>query len=431
MSGGPALAERFREIAARHSRCFWLDGAAGRAWSGRRSYVGWLDQADVSLTYDVGRRLVHRHQGGRSEVVGSDPFEVLAGELAAGPADAEWIGYFGYAARSDLPAAAGRDLPDAVWMRPSHLEVVEHGGPVPPGLRAGTVPEAPDPRRAALYDEAFSRVRGALHAGDSYEVNLTYRVEVEAEVPPYDAYVALREANPAPYAAFLQHDLPGARAWLLSSSPERFLRVDSEGRAETRPIKGTTPRGATAALDAELRAQLATDPRFRAENLMIVDLLRNDLATVCRPGTVEVPGLMEVESYASVHQLVSTVSGTLRPEVSAVEAVRALFPPGSMTGAPKLRTMEIIDAVEDSPRGAYAGAFGRIAASGECDLGVTIRSLTTDGSGTWELGTGGGITVHSDVDSELEETRVKAARVLGALAAAERARRASNACVTG
>jgi para-aminobenzoate synthetase len=158
--------------------------------------------------------------------------------------------------------------------------------------------------------------------------------------------------------------------------------------------------------------QLASDPKFRAENLMIVDLLRNDLGMVCEPGSVEVPVLMDVESYESVHQLVSTVRGQLRDEVSTIGALHALFPAGSMTGAPKLRTMQVIRDVESTPRGVYAGAFGWISGDGRADLGVVIRSLTTDGSGLWQLGTGGGITVRSDVDEEYAESRWKAERLL-------------------
>jgi len=181
---------------------------------------------------------------------------------------------------------------------------------------------------------------------------------------------------------------------------------------ETKPIKGTTPRGADADEDALLRFRLASEPKFRAENLMIVDLLRNDLARVCAPGSVAVPALMEVESYATVHQLVSTVSGRLVDGVGTVGALRTLFPAGSMTGAPKLRTMQIIEEVESSARGAYAGAFGWVSADGRADLGVVIRSLTTSGDGRYLLGTGGGITVHSDVAEEYAESRWKAERLL-------------------
>jgi para-aminobenzoate synthetase len=267
----------------------------------------------------------------------------------------------------------------------------------------------------ASYQEAFGAVQEHLHAGNSYEVNLTHRIGVAGEVAPVAAYLRLRDLNPAPYAGFLQHDVAGAEAWLLSSSPERYALVTADRALETKPIKGTTPRGATQEEDDAACQRLATDPKFRAENLMIVDLLRNDLAMVCDVGSVEVPVLMDVESYASVHQLVSTVRGRLRDDVSTVGALRALFPAGSMTGAPKLRTMEIIEEVESTPRGAYSGAFGWVSGDGRADLGVVIRSLLTTGDGTWTLGTGGGITVKSDVAEEYAETRWKAERLLAAL----------------
>lgn len=397
----------------RSPRCFWLDGGGARDWSGRRSLVGWLDPDDVSLTYDAARREVTRHAGGRAEVVGDDVFAVLEREVADGPERAQWFGYLGYACRPDLPARPGGDVPDAVWMRPSHLREFDHPGG-PQGTAGTPVDPGPlvDP---AAYAAAFARVQEALHAGDSYEVNLTYRAEVASAVDPLTAYLRLRALNPAPYAGFLQHDVPGARAWLLSSSPERYALVGPDRTIETKPIKGTTPRGATPDEDAALRRRLADEPKFRAENLMIVDLLRNDLATVCEQGTVEVPTLMAVESYPSVHQLVSTVRGRLRAEVSTVGALRALFPAGSMTGAPKLRTMAVIDAVEATPRGVYAGAFGWVSGDGRADLGVVIRSLVTAGDGRWTLGTGGGITVDSTAPDELEETGWKAARLLPAL----------------
>ncbi len=247
------------------------------------------------------------------------------------------------------------------------------------------------------YDRAFGRVQEQLRAGNSYEVNLTYRDHVThgvtGDLDPLEVYLRLRATNPAPYAGLLSH----RGTHLLSSSPERFATVDRHRVVETRPIKGTTPRGATPEQDEQLRHRLATDPKFRAENLMIVDLLRNDLSMVCEVGSVEVPSLMAVESYASVHQLVSTVRGHLRDDVSTLGALWALFPAGSMTGAPKLRTMQVIDAVEGSPRGLYAGAFGWICADGRADLGVVIRSLYGGSGSGWWLGTGGGITVRSEV----------------------------------
>lgn len=408
----------FREVSATHARCFWLDGGGARDWSGRRSMVGWLEDGDVSLSYDASTGVVTRHAHGRAQPVGDDVFDVLDAELAAGPSDAHWVGYFGYAARPDLPSRPDPDLPDAVWMRARHLRFFTHPTTTPAAPAAPAAGPADLGIVPAGYHDAFDRVQRELRAGNSYEVNLTYRIDVEpsTEDDPVAVYLRLRELNPAPYAGFLQHDVPDARAWLLSSSPERYAVIGADRVLETKPIKGTTPRGATTAEDDRLREQLLSDPRFRSENLMIVDLLRNDVATVCRPGSVTVPALMQVESYPGVHQLVSTVRGHLQDDVSTVAALRALFPAGSMTGAPKLRTMQIIDAVEASPRGVYSGAFGWIAADGRADLGVVIRSLMSPGDGRWRLGTGGGITVRSTAAEEYAESRWKAERLLRALA---------------
>ncbi|MFE7835140.1 anthranilate synthase component I family protein [Streptomyces sp. NPDC057474] len=399
----------FQSVAAAHRRCFWLDGGGAEEWSGRRSFIGWLDETDVSLTYEAHRRQVTRHVGGRAEHVGTDVFEALESELDRGPDDAQWFGYFGYACRPDLPAHVGTGMPDAVWMRARHVKVFEH---LPDPRRTGAgLPAQPATPPPADYVRAFDAVQEHLHAGNSYEVNLTYRMQKNSDLDPVSAYLRLRQLNPAPYAGFLQHDVPGARAWLLSSSPERYARITPDRVLETKPMKGTTARGHTLEEDEHLRRRLASEPKYQAENLMIVDLLRNDLAMVCEPGSVQVPSLMSVESYAAVHQLVSTIQGRLRPDVSVVAALRALFPAGSMTGAPKLRTMEIIRRVETTPRGAYAGAFGRLTADGRADLGVTIRSLLTAGDGRYLLGTGGGITVHSDMAEEFAESEWKASRL--------------------
>ncbi|MGL5826152.1 MAG: anthranilate synthase component I family protein [Nocardioides sp.] len=455
----------FAEIAAAHRRCFWLDGGGARDWSAKRSMIGWLDEDDVSLTYHAADREVRRHADGRVEVVGDDIFVALEREMAegraaaSGPAEDHWVGYFGYAARPDLPALTGPGLtgpglsgsglsgsgltgsglsgsglpgarptgagpvgatppeplmvlPDAVWMRPRGVRFFEHS-PVAaaaldtPATGLGTPLGVPHD-----YVFGFTSVQENLTAGNSYEANLTYRQTAVSALNPVTAYLRLRDLNPAPYAGFLQHDVPGHRGWLLSSSPERYAVVTEQRMIETKPIKGTTARGTSAKGDEASRRRLANDPKYRAENLMIVDLLRNDLSMVCQLGTVSVPELMSVESYPSVHQLVSSVRGRLRPEVSTVSALRALFPAGSMTGAPKRRTMEIIADVEVTPRGPYAGAFGWICADGRADLGVIIRTLVTDGSGRYDLGTGGGITVDSNVVDEYAESRWKADRLL-------------------
>ncbi|HLN79306.1 MAG TPA: aminodeoxychorismate synthase component I [Nocardioidaceae bacterium] len=415
--GDPVSA--FRDIARAHDRMFWLDGGGSRDWSGRRSILGWLEPDDVSLTYDATSREVWRLAAGERTLVGDDIFTVLGEEVDrdGGDPGISWVGWFGYACRPDLPARKGdattRDVPDAVWMRSPHQVVFGHDATAPSsGPPLPTTPEtdAPAGVSRASYDGWFARVQEQLHLGNTYEVNLTYRESVESDIVPADAYLRLRQLNPAPYAAHLQHQ----GVSVLSSSPERFATIDRNRWVETKPIKGTTPRGSTAEEDDAHRDALRTDPRYRAENLMIVDLLRNDLSMVCEPGTVTVPVLMDVESYPSVHQLVSTVRGHLRDDVTTVEALRAMFPAGSMTGAPKLRTMQVIADVETTPRGVYSGALGWIGGDGRADLGVVIRTLVAH-HGRYTLGTGGGVTVRSDAASEYDESRWKAARLLAVL----------------
>jgi para-aminobenzoate synthetase len=249
-----------------------------------------------------------------------------------------------------------------------------------------------------------------LIEGDSYEICLTNQLQLDLDVDSLDLYRRLRRANPAPFAAYLRFgDLA-----VLSSSPERFLRVSREGEAEARPIKGTSRRGANSEEDARLAAALAADEKNRAENLMIVDLLRNDLGTVCEVGSVEVPAMMEVEAYETVHQLVSTVRGRLRRDASALDCVRSCFPPGSMTGAPKKRTTEILDELEGTARGVYSGAIGWFGLGGGADLSVAIRAIVLAGSRA-TVGAGGAVVLQSDPEREHEEMLLKAAATLRAI----------------
>jgi aminodeoxychorismate synthase component I len=264
------------------------------------------------------------------------------------------------------------------------------------------------------YAKATLRILEEIAAGNVYQACLTRRVECAFGGDPWALHLALRRRNPAPFACFFE--LPEAA--IVGSSPERFLCVDGEGRVESRPIKGTRRRGGDPASDARERRALLASGKDRAENLMIVDLVRNDLGRVCAPGSIQVPELMAVEDYASVFHLVSTVRGRLRPDRDALDALRAAFPPGSMTGAPKLAAMRLLSELEPVRRGVYSGAVGYLDARGGADLAVVIRTLVLTGGKAF-LHTGGGIVADSELRAEWLETIAKARPLLEALAEAD------------
>ncbi len=262
------------------------------------------------------------------------------------------------------------------------------------------------------YLDLVRRCRAFIGAGESYEICLTNQLTWPQRVDPGRLHRALRQLSPVPCAAWLR--LPGLD--VVGASPERFVAVSADGEVEARPIKGTRPRDPDPERDAALARDLATHVKDRAENLMIVDLLRHDLHRVCRSGSVHVPGLFEVETYASVHQLVSTVRGALADGMRATDVLRSCFPGGSMTGAPKVRTMEILDALEGGPRGVYSGAIGWLGLNGAMDTSIVIRTATVV-DGRAQLGVGGAVTALSDPQEEYAETRTKARSLLAALAA--------------
>ena len=259
------------------------------------------------------------------------------------------------------------------------------------------------------YGRVFDRVLDYICAGDCYQVNLAQRFSAQASGDPWLAYQRLRLINPAPHSAYLSTPY----AHILSASPERFLRVE-RGQVETRPIKGTRPRAGHARLDAELIAELVTSEKDRAENLMIVDLLRNDLSKNCELGSVKVPKLFEVESFATVHHLVSTVTGRLAPGRDAIDLLRGAFPGGSITGAPKVRAMQIIEEIEPHRRGVYCGAIGYVGYDGNMDTSIAIRTLVHS-HGTVRFWAGGGIVADSQREAEYQETFDKAAALLSLL----------------
>lgn len=424
----------FAELFAASADAFWLDSSRARPGLARFSYLG---DADGPLAEVVRHRVgtgqesifdrLRRELGRRHVHAPELPFDFVGG----------YVGYFGYELKAECgsPNRHVAETPDAIWSFADRFVVVDHEQgtgylvalsgpgadeddarrwltgteralarlrPLPaPDTGGGGADIAPLLDRDA-YRRDVARCQEHLLAGESYEICLTTSATIPLRGTGFDAYRRLRALNPAPYSAFLSF---GA-VEVACSSPERFLKI-SDGIAEAKPIKGTAARGDTPEQDERLRAELAADPKSRAENLMIVDLLRNDLGRVCLPGSVDVPVLRDVESYRTVHQLVSTVRGELADGRNALDCVRACFPGGSMTGAPKPRTMELIDELESAARGVYSGALGFLSCNGNADLNIVIRTLVRTGD-RWRIGAGGAVVLASDPTAEYEEMLLKA-----------------------
>ena len=442
----------FTHLYADDPHAFWLDSSRGGDPMSRFSFLGGSDgPLAAQVYYDVAatETTVVRH--GTAEVHRATIFDFLhqelgryAGVTADLPFDFDCgvVGYLGYEVKADCGGTLVHrsSVPDAGFLFADRLIAVDHvehctylvclvDGDAAAGrtwlddverlLEAVAARPAPatGPLRAprsqplefyASRDEAtyladIERCKQNLVEGETYEVCLTNKVKTDAVLDPLPLYRTLRRINPAPFSAFLR--LEGVA--IASSSPERFLRIGRDRVVEAKPIKGTSPRAETPEADEALAEALRTSEKNRAENLMITDLLRNDLGTVCEVGSVHVPHLMAIETFETVHQLVSTVRGRLRDGLDAVDCIRACFPGGSMTGAPKVRAMEIIDELETEARGVYSGAIGYIGLGGAADLNIVIRTVVMSRDET-SIGVGGAIVMQSDADEEYQETLLKA-----------------------
>ncbi|MBP2268800.1 anthranilate synthase component 1/para-aminobenzoate synthetase [Pseudarthrobacter sp. PvP004] len=471
LEAAPDAALLFETLYGRSTNAVWLDSSnasavAGRSQAAARSRFSIL--ADDGGTF--GQSVMHRSgatqvTAGSASVTTSGPFfrwlDSVWGRRAVraprgydGQFTLGWLGYLGYELKretggNDVPADtpdaallfAGRavvmdhreqtvwllalDAPDAgEWMREART-AVEAAAAGPVSSVAGSLsaepaggPEFVSRDSATDYKRKIADSQHEISEGNSYEICLTTTLEAAAgNLDPWSSYLALRRRNPAPFASYLRF----GELVVASTSPERFLRILSDGGMRAEPIKGTRRRSSDASEDAALRQDLETSLKDRAENIMIVDLLRNDLSHFAIPGSVTVSRLCAIESYATVHQMVSTIDAHLRPGAPRAEALAAAFPAGSMTGAPKISTMDILDQLESGPRGIYSGAIGYFSLNAATDLAVVIRTLVVnpDGAGgrTLSLGVGGAITADSVADDEYEEIRTKAYGVLSTLGA--------------
>jgi len=440
----------FVNLYGSNENAFWLDSSKidERA---RFSFMGAADgPLSRTISYDVNSGELQVDTAEGSETSPESIFDYLSREMRHMrylshdlPFDFNcgFVGYFGYELKADCEGndAHRSSMPDAAFVFADRLIAFDHleqctyvlcvteSGHAEAGdrwiaetsLRLASLAPLSTPewdgadgsqpatfhlsRSHEQYLKDIDTCKQRLIEGETYEICLTNKITVDVAAEPLALYRTLRRVNPAPFSAYLRF---GGRA-VLSSSPERFLSVGQDRWVEAKPIKGTCPRGKTPAEDVRLAEELRSGEKNRAENLMIADLLRNDLGVVCEVGTVHVPDLMHIESYETVHQLVSTVRGLLREDIEPPDCIRACFPGGSMTGAPKKRTMEIIDELEGEARGVYSGAIGYLGLSGGCDLNIVIRTIVVEEDSA-SLGVGGAIVMQSDAEEEYQETLLKA-----------------------
>lgn len=427
----PSPEDTFCALFGSQCPAFWLDSSEGDSGRSRFSFMGSGTLIPDVPALDYLKNELRDLYCSAPEL----PFDFNGG----------FVGYLGYELKAECGGAAAHvsPYPDSRFLFVDRFVAFDHrercvylvfSGSVSDAAEATTWLEATEQRFTRSFPKAKPTAAFAESAsfqleqdqdaylasiatcleqirnGQSYEICLTNRLTAATRVDPLDYYRVLRCLNPAPYAAFLRFP----ELSIACSSPERFLKIDRARNAESRPIKGTLRRSDDPAEDDLLRETLRTSTKTRAENLMIVDLLRNDLGRVCEIGSVHVPQMMEVETYANLHQLVSTVRGRLRADVSVIDCVRSAFPAGSMTGAPKIRTMEIIDQLEQSARGVYSGTIGYLAMNGTADLNVAIRTAVFAQEKV-TIGIGGAIVALSDPKAEFEEAVLKGQKLMDAL----------------
>lgn len=433
--------EVFNALNSMSENCFWLDSGIG-ATTGC-SYLGMSDEVIVARVGAEQEFLALL----RAEIAFAAPKEVEAASLAEAPRfQLGWIGWFSYEfgqALLGLDAHYRDDTPPAVMLRVRTVVEIHHDSGAfsvlseseetldewmrefdaalnatfahdsTPQFAAGAEAPASSPlwrEDAREYLARIEQCQAAIARGDAYLLCLTTQLSLETAEHPATLYRRLRAYNPAHHGGYIS----AAGVTLVSASPEQFLSVNVHGRAYTRPIKGTRRRDQNPVRDAALADELRTDTKELAENLMIVDLMRNDFSAVCDPASVRVNSLHAIESYEHVHQLVSTVSGQLLPEHDALDVFSACFPAGSMTGTPKHRAVSLLAEIENAPRGLYSGCFGYFSRDGSADLAMVIRSIVVvDGHAS--IGTGGGITADSRPEAEIAEIELKARPLLAAL----------------
>ncbi len=448
----------FLTLVAQSPYSFWLDSSMVKENLSRFSYMGIPDEI---ITYSLAQNSLTVEKNGNTKQYSQDIFSFLKQQLAERFSEEKnlpfdfiggYVGYFGYELKAlcDANTIYKSPYPDSLWYYVDKTIVFDHlekavylvclvnthsesegwfeaiqkklnnviprsatekesSTESPPLSDKINQPKFNLSRNHQQYLKNIATCKEYLRNGDSYQICLTNTLTTDADVDPLTLYRILRKSNPAPYAAYIRYnDLS-----IICSSPEQFLKIDKNKHVESKPIKGTIARGKTQKEDKKLVNELLTSEKERAENLMIVDLVRNDLGKVCKIGSVHVPRLITLESYQTLHQLVSTIRGTLRNDVSPIDCIKACFPGGSMTGAPKIRTMEIIDSLEKKARGIYSGSIGYLGVNNTASLNIVIRTIITKDK-KLSIGAGGAILIQSNPEKEYEEMLLKTKALVGA-----------------